>query len=158
VLIGADRIGELIHKTRPGVPVSNPATAALAAFTALKAKRISILTPYVTSVNEEMADYFTSYGFEVMSIAGFAIEKDADMTAVTPADIEKAALEVCNPDADLIFISCTAMRAAEALASIEKKLGKPAVSSNQAMVWHSLKQIGYGNPVHGFGVLLAEHL
>jgi len=158
VICGADRIAALINEARPEVPVANPASAALAAFGALKARRVSLVTPYVEEVNKEVAQYFEENGFEVLSVGGFGVALDADMTAITPADIEKAAIDTCHPDADLVFISCTAMRAAEALDGIEKKLGIPAVSSNQALVWQSLKTIGYKKPVKGFGALLSECL
>ena len=158
VLCGADRIASLINEARPGVPVTNPASAALAAFDALKAKRVSLVTPYVEDVNKEVARFFEENGFEVLTVGGFGVKLDADMTAITPADIEKAAVDTCHPDSDLIFISCTAMRAAEALEGIEKKLGIPALSSNQVMVWHSLKTIGFKKSVKGFGVLMSECL
>ena len=102
----------------------------MAAFETLKAKRISILTPYLESVNYEMADFFKSKGLDVLNIAGFGFENDTIMTYIQPADIESAALSICDPDADLIFISCTALRASLVLDEIEKKLGKPAISSN----------------------------
>ena len=38
--------------------VTNPATAALEAFKALKAKKITIITPYLVDVNIEFAAYF----------------------------------------------------------------------------------------------------
>jgi len=155
IINGADRIAALVNEARPGVPVTNPATAALEAFAALKAKRVSLVTPYVEDVNKEVAQWFTDSGFEVLNVGGFGVEQDADMTAITPADIEKAAVDTVHPDSDLVFISCTAMRAAEAIKGIEEKLGIPAVSSNQAMVWHSLKIIGYKKPVKGFGVLMS---
>lgn len=158
IICGADRIAGLINEARPGVPVSNPACAALAAFEALRAKRVSLLTPYVEDVNREVARFFKRNGFKVLTVGGFGVADDADMTAITPADIEKAAVDTCHPDADLVFISCTAMRASEAVDGIEKKLGIPAVSSNTALVWQSLKNIGYRKPIEGFGVLLSENL
>ena len=48
----------MIQKSRPGVPVTNPVTAVLAAFDTLKAKKISILTPYVESVSVEVVTFF----------------------------------------------------------------------------------------------------
>ena len=44
--------------------------------------------------------------------------------------------------AEAIVLSCTDMRAAEAAPAIEASLGKPVVTSNQAMMHAALKRIG----------------
>lgn len=158
IAIGNDKITEHIQKARPGVPVTNPVTAVLAAFKALKAKKITILTPYLESVNDEVATFFTSQGMKVLNIGGFGFDNDTTMTFISPADIKRAALKICNPNADLIFITCTSLRVSSVLDEIEKKLGKPVVCSNQALAWHSLKLVGYSKAVNGFGVLMKKHL
>ena len=158
VAIGVDKITELVHQTRPGVPVTNPVTAALAAFESFSAKRISILTPYTEAVNAEVAAFFAEQGLEVLNIAGFGFEDDTAMTYISPQDICDAAVEVCDPAADLMFISCTALRASLVLDEVEKKLGIPVVSSNQALAWHSLQLVNYAAPVNGYGRLLNEKL
>ena len=80
------------------------------------------------------------------------------MTFISPADIKEAAVSLCHSDADLVFISCTALRASLVIEEIEKAIGKPVVSSNQALVWHTLKLVEYNKPINGFGTLMAEHL
>lgn len=154
VAIGSDRITELVHQSRPGVAVTNPVTASLAAFERLGAKRISILTPYTAAVNQEVAALFQSRGYQVLNIAGFGFEDDTAMTFIAPQDIADAAVAVCDPQADLLFVSCTALRASLVIEQIERRLGKPVVSSNQALAWHSLQLVKYASPVQGFGALL----
>ncbi len=154
--IGSERITGLVHQTRPGVPVTNPLTAAFAAFESLEAKRISVLTPYTEAVNAEVAAQFESNGYQVLNIAGFGFEDDTAMTFISPRDIADAAIEFCDPRADLLFISCTALRASLVLGQIEERLGKPVVSSNQALAWHSLQLLNYPHPVDGFGRLLRQ--
>ncbi|WP_054340551.1 aspartate/glutamate racemase family protein [Neptunomonas antarctica] len=158
IAIGVEQVAELIHKVRPGVPVTNPVTAALSAFQCFAAKRISILTPYTEAVNQEIAEFFTSQGYDVLSIAGFGFEDDTAMTYITPQDIADAAVACCDPQAELLFISCTALRASFVLDEIEQRIGIPVVSSNQALVWHSLRLLNYPAAVLGFGALLREQL
>ena len=57
IAIDAERIGKLIHQSRPGVSITNPVTAAMAAFKRFNAPRISILTPYSETVNLEVAGF-----------------------------------------------------------------------------------------------------
>lgn len=68
--------------------------------------------------------------------------------------IVEAALATMDKQAEALFISCTAVRAASVVQGIEEKLKKPVVTSNQAMAWRSLRLAGYGQPVDGFGELL----
>ncbi len=150
---GAEEIEQLVHKSRPGVPVTNPVSAALAAFEHFGARRISILTPYIEEVNIEMAAYFENHGIEVINIAGLGYESDIDMTGIPPQEIADAAIKVCDASADLLFVSCTAIRASLVIEQIEQAIGKPVVTSNQALVWHSLKLVDYSKRINGYGSL-----
>jgi len=154
---GADNIERLIQQSRPGVAVTNPVSAALAAFECLSAKKISILTPYTQNVNDEMAAYFVKQDVDVLNIAGFGYDSDLEMTAIPPRSIAEAAIKTCRHDADLLFISCTAIRSSLVIDQVEQDIGKPVISSNQALVWHSLKLINYPYAVDGFGGLLRNH-
>mgnify|MGYP001292108493 CR=1 FL=1 len=158
VAIGSERVAELIHAARPGVLVTNPVTAAFAAFARLQARRISVLTPYTEAVNEDIARVFSGSGCEVLNIAGFGFEDDTAMTFISPQDIEEAAVEICHPDADLLFISCTALRSAQVVERIEQRLGKPVITSNQVLAWHSLHLMQYPDTISGYGQLLSSHL
>jgi len=150
---GVKKIEALVHQACPGVPVTNPVSAALAAFAHLGATRISILTPYTEDVNLEMSEFFERNGIDVINIAGFGYQNDIDMTGIPPREIADAAVRLCDENADLIFISCTAIRASLVIEDIEKAINKPVVTSNQALVWHSLKLIGYSQGVRGYGSL-----
>lgn len=140
------------------IPCTTPITAAKAAFAAFGARRVSVLTPYLKSVNQEMLAFFEDNGLEVINMVGFGLADDNDMTAVTPRSIEKAAFQVCHADADLLFISCTALRAAQAVYSLENILNKPVVTSNQAIMWHALELIGKPYQVNGYGLLFDKRL
>ena len=44
----------------------------------------------------------------------------------------------------------------DALERIERKTGKPVISTTQASVWAALRAIGHTEPVPGYGRLLRE--
>ena len=156
VVIGEHTIMNLMQEARGHYPCTTPITATLAAIDSFKVGRISILTPYLQSVNIEMAAYFQSRGLDVINIAGLEIASDADMTAVSKQSIVQAALEACADDAELLFISCTALRAASVIESLEEQLKRPVISSNQALIWHALELIGNPYSVAGFGSLFTR--
>ncbi len=110
VAIGEQEIRRLIRTARPDVPCTNPIGATLAALGALGARKISVLTPYTLPVNQAIATHLTAQGIEVLSIAGFDLDRDDDMTAVPADTLLAAGVEICEPAADLLFISCTALR------------------------------------------------
>ncbi len=150
---GHEDVRRRIHAAWPGVPVTNPVAAAEAALAALGVNRISVLTPYLEEVNVEMGRYFIDQGVELLNIAGFGFANDIEMTSISPDSLLEAALEICDPQAEALFISCTALRTSLALERIEQTLGKPVVSSNQALVWHVMGLLGRAEPVRGFGRL-----
>ena len=154
VAIGDEAVAAAIQEAKPGVPCVTPPAAAAAAFAHLGVRRISMLTPYIRSVSEPFVDYFAARGLETATLTCLGIEDDRDMARLAPASIAALAREVCDPVAEGLFISCTAVRAAEAVEEIEQALGKPVVTSNQAMFWQALRTAGCDLTVPGYGQLL----
>ncbi len=154
VVLGYDAVVRRIHEERPGIPVATPITAALAAFRLLGARTISVLTPYTDDVNVRIANYLLNSGLEIAAFSSFHHADNDAMAKTPPQAILDAALEADRPDADALFISCTAIRAVDVLESIEQAIGKPVVSANQALYWQALRAAGYQQPVEGYGYLL----
>jgi len=59
-----------------------------------------------------------------------------------------------HPDAQALVLSCTDMRSVEVLARLETAVGKPVISSNQAMLFEALQRLNIEEPIQGFGQLL----
>jgi len=154
MVIGEDEVFARLRAARPGVACTTPPTAALAALRALGLRRIAVLTPYGEAVNRRVQSYFTERGLEIASFGAFNKETDAEIAAIAPASIVAAAQALDAPDVDGIFLSCTGMRGLAAVEPLEASLGKPVVTSNQAMAWHALRLAGHAGAVAGFGRLL----
>ena len=71
-----------------------------------------------------------------------------------PEEVVAFASKVCRPEADVLLCSCTAWRSLEAVAELERRTGKPVVSSNQASIWAAYRAIGLKPKITGFGRLL----
>ena len=52
-----------------------------------------------------------------------------------------------------MFVSCTALPVLSLINELEKKINKVVLSSNQTLIWDTLKEINYNNKVEGFGEL-----
>ena len=65
-----------------------------------------------------------------------------DLVAVTGPEVIELARAINTPDAQAIVLSCANFRAWEVVDAIEDELGKPVITSNQAILWHMLQRIG----------------
>jgi maleate isomerase len=156
VAIGEERIASQIHKSKPGVYVTTPITAALRAFKKLDINKIAILTPYPKLVNETVYDYLQKRRIEVDSFSGFNLEYDSDIAKVDPQHLIKIIKDIDYSNVDAIFVSCTALRIVEVLQEIEHLIKKPIVSSNQAIIWDSIRSTKIKSSIEGYGKLLLD--
>lgn len=142
VVIGDAAIGAAVASVRPGVPVCMPAAAAVQGFRHLGVSRIALLTPYVAQTTAPVADYFAQAGLEVVSTFGLNMEDDRDIARLSPAAIAAAARQADHPRAEALFVSCTATPVMPLIPALESALGKPVLSSNQALGWAMLGAAG----------------
>ena len=158
VVIGDEAVTQAIHAVRPGVPVVTPAAAARQAFAALGVQKISVLTPYLIETSQPMADYFTQHGLEIQRFECLGLDDDRMMARISAKDIIEAACRVDVPEAEAVFISCTAVPAVAVIAAIEARIGKPVVTSNQASAWAMMRHAGIDHKPPGFGQLFNHNL
>jgi maleate isomerase len=142
VIIGEEAVTAAIREGKPGATVITPAGAAVLALRALKARRISILTPYIRQTAEPMQAYFEVNGFGVDRLACLGMEDDRDMARLPQAEIIRLAAHIAAAGTEALFIACTALRAAQCAPEIERQTGLPVVTSNLAAAWASLRQCG----------------
>jgi maleate isomerase len=128
---------------RAGAPrATTTATAIRAAFDALAARRIVLITPYSQETTDHEAEFLRHAGYEVLAARGFAL-KGSDEYRATPAQFWRdRALEAARPDADCYLLSCANISTFPVIAEIEQKLGRPVVSSNQAVIFDALRLLG----------------
>lgn len=153
VVMGPEEVARRVWAVRPGVPVSTPITAAEAGFRALGVRSVAMLTPYIDEVNRTIRDYLEARGTRVAALDSFGLVDDLAMTAVPPRALRDAALEADCAEAEAMFICCTALRATGIIDELEQRLGKPVVTSNQALLWHTLRLAGWEKPLAGYGRL-----
>ena len=159
MVIGEERVFELIRAVRPKIACTTPITAAFAAFRALGVRRIALLTPYRDDINRFMRDYIEARGFAVPVMGSFNEEDDRKAARIDAASVRDAAIELGRSDrVDAVFVSCTSLRLTEAVGEIERALGKPVTSSNHAMAWHCLRLSAIADRRPEFGALFERPL
>ncbi|EJC72278.1 ectoine utilization protein EutA [Rhizobium hidalgonense] len=155
VVIGDRNIEAAIHAAKPGAPVVTPTAAAVKGLQALGARRISVLTPYTVETSRPMADYFADLGFAIDRFTCLGLADDREMARIAPDEIAAFARQATAPQSDALFISCTAVRAAQVAARIEAEIDRPVVTSNLATAWACLRLCGDDRPRPELGRLMA---
>lgn len=122
------RIGE-----RTGARVVSVLAAVRRAILARHAQRVGVVTPYVESLNDKIRASLEAEGLEVVGIQGMGITDNLEIGRVEPERIAQFALDCFGQlEIDLLFVSCTNLRALESREHIERALGIPVVTSNHA--------------------------
>ena len=147
---------------KTGTPATAASAAVVAALRALGVERIAVATPYPDLVNERQKKFLEEYGFRVSHLEGLDLghtqEERRAINRVPPEAVFRLARAVDRPDAQAVFISCTAIPTIDIIAELEKELAKPVISSNTAVFWSCLRLLGIRVPVSGYGRLLEQCL
>jgi maleate cis-trans isomerase len=129
--------------------------ALAAAFQTLRIGRVVLLSPYIAPVHQREIAFLEHLGLEVVGDAALGIDTNDAMARLSPEQLEEWAVTQRNSQADGYFLSCTALRTAELIAPLERRLGRPVLTSNQVMVWHALRDAGLSDGDAAWGQLMA---
>ena len=138
-----------------GASCVTAAGALVAGLRALGVARIGFASPYVAAINDMAISFLADEG--IATVARHDVEDVLDndgQGALTPDDVFAMGLKADHSDAQAVVLSCTDMRSVETIDRLEQALGKPVVTSNQAMVFAMLQALGLREAVPGFGALL----
>ena len=153
---GADWDKEIIRRIERVCKVSavTPTTGMLEALEMLGVKKVSVATPYSEAMDRKLREFLESHGFEVMSIDGLRCMNVHGLAQFSRSVVYKLVRGVNNPDAECVFISCTNFPTIDIIEVLEKDLGKPVITANQALLWSALRKLGVHGSIDGYGQLL----
>src|SRR2546425_773285 len=125
-----------------------------AALKHLGIKRLALGTPYPEAISEQGKAYWGAAGFEIVGY-----HRLADVRDIYAENEERAYLlarQADTRDAEAVLLSGTGMPTVAVLEMLERDLGKPVISSNQACLWQALRRAGVRGAISGFGRLMRE--
>ena len=154
IAIGEEKVKEKVQLAKADCYVTTPVTSAIKAFKEMNLKNIALFTPYPESVNKTILEYFRRKNINIVSFSTFNIDLDEDIASVDPEYLLETLIKLNVSDADALFVSCTALPVLEILEEVEKKIGKIVLSSNQTLIWDTLRSVGYKSAIKGYGKLL----
>ena len=153
IAAGYKTILEKVNLAKPKTKVTTPITSAINAFKILKTSKISIFTPYTDDINQSLIDYFKKENIEISDLSYLDIASDLDIGKIDPNYLFETLVNIDLSKSDALFISCTALPVLSLIKDLEKKIGKIVLSSNQVLIWDTLKQVDFKDKVLGYGEL-----
>jgi len=125
--------------TSVAVPVTTTATAIREALAALDARRIVLVTPYSQSMTEHEALFFEAAGYDVAAMKALNCAGSDAYCAVPPETWEAVLTDARRDDVDAYVLSCANISCFAVIERIERALQRPLVTSNQSVLWATLR-------------------
>ena len=157
IAAGFNIIKKKVIKAKPNTKLTTPSSSSINALKKFKIKKIAVFTPYPKKLNNEVIEFYKKNKFIVTSNSYFDISSDIDIGKIDNKYLFKVLSKMKLNGAQALFISCTALPALSILEKLENKLGIMVFSSNQALIWDTLKSIGINDKINGFGKLLRSN-
>jgi maleate cis-trans isomerase len=154
-----DTVVRDIIRDATGIEAIATGSAVVAALRALRLTKLVLISPYVQSNNDREMDYLRACGFSVLHDVALGLKGSEEYIAVPPERWVQLAMDNARADADGYFLACTNTTQIEAITEIERRLGKPVVNSNQAVMWACLDRLravlGIAGTLPGVGRLMS---
>ncbi len=124
-----------------GAPVLTASTAVLEALKSVKAHSISLLTPYTESGTHREIRFLEENGFTVNNYHYMNVVNAKLESRVPYKETYEKALNINDEKSDTLLISCTNLYSWFLVPRLEKIIDKTVITSNQAIMFASLKEL-----------------
>ncbi len=140
-----------------GMPTTASLASSVAALRSLAVHRVLLLTPFDETMNQHVHGLLAAAGFEtVLPRDAFgSIDEAAQLSAEDVYTLARNALEDA-PGVEGICFQGARLDPLAVLERLEGDLNMPVVSSNPAMLWKLLSEMGQHHSIEGGGRLLRE--
>lgn len=140
-----------------GAKTITAAGALVAALGLLNIEKIAFASPYVASLNDLAIAFLADSGFETVSRADYPVALgNYGQGDLSPDTVYDLGMRANSENAEALVLSCTDMRSVETIERLETAIGKPVVTSNQAMMRVALDHLGLPSPDLSLGRLLSD--
>ena len=138
---------------RAGVPCLTAWTALESALNALSVRRLAVGTPYPRQIHALVRPFLERRGFTVTGEGTLDVLGMADVPRLSMERVRALAAGLDRTGAEAVVLLATDLPTFEVISSLEAELAIPVLTSNQTLLWDSLKQGGVSADVVGLGLL-----
>ncbi|MGI6246901.1 MAG: maleate cis-trans isomerase family protein [Pseudochelatococcus sp.] len=136
-------------------PVVTSAGALVDGLTALGAKKIAIVAPYMKPLTRMVIDYIENEGVRVIDYRALEVADNLAVGRLDPTNLPGIVADMDYADADAIVLSaCVQMPSLAAVPEVERLTGKPVLTAAIATTFAMLKSLGLPAEAPGAGTLL----
>ncbi|WP_299657141.1 Asp/Glu racemase [uncultured Tateyamaria sp.] len=142
-------------KAESGARTVTAAGALVYALKVLNVDRIGFASPYVAAINDLATRFLSEAGIQTVARSEVAGELDNyGQGELDPDAVFELGLAADHADAQAVVLSCTDMRSVEVISRLEQALGKPVITSNQAMMFQAMQLCGIELGVSEYGQIM----
>jgi len=120
----------------------------------LSIKKLILVSPYSKPSHQKEKAFLEGESFQVINDRTLELTDCCQQYDLEPMRWYVLIKELHDLQADGYFLSCGGIRVVDIIEQLETDLKKPVITSNQALVWHCLRKLGFQNSIDGFGRLL----
>lgn len=119
-------------------------------------RRIAVLSPYYPSANQQVAQFMSDFGIEVVRDTCLRCPSWTAIAQVPTSTLREELHKLDGDDVDALVQVGTNLSMVRLAAAAELYLGKPVIAINTATYWNALRQNGIADRIPGFGRLMEE--
>ena len=152
-----DRLAKVAKENGNAAPVVSSAGALVEGIKSLKAKKVSIITPYMKALTNTVVEYLESSGIEVVDSISLEVADNLQVGKLDPLNLIDIVKDLNTKDADAVVLSaCVQMPSLPAIQKVEDYLKLPVLSAATATVYQLLKTLKLKPIVPNAGRLLSQ--
>ncbi|MGE0800462.1 MAG: hypothetical protein AB7G13_07415 [Lautropia sp.] len=122
-----------------GRPVVTTAQSMVDALQAERARRITVVTPYLEAVNTQLIAYLAAFGIETASFASFFAPDTDALGRITAAEVAGLVRATHDAGNDAVFIACSQLPTFAIVDPLRLAFERPVWSSIRATAWQVLR-------------------
>jgi maleate isomerase len=147
-----EKVAQIAKHT--GVGCVSAWTSLRDALEALGVRRFALGTPYPAAIHATARPFFEAQGFDVVGDATLDILSMRDVPKIDGAALDRFVACLPKSGAEAVVLLATDLPTFGSVARLEKACGCPVLTSNQAILWASLRSAGVKHRIANLGKLM----
>lgn len=154
--VSEETLGKAVREAGHACPIVTSAGALVQVLREMRARKVSIVTPYMRPLTDLVVDYIVHEGIAVQDSIALEIPDNLAVGRRDPLALigDVDALDLTGSDA-VVLSACVQMPSLPSIQKVEDEIGVPTLSASVATTWQMLRSLGMETRIPGCGALLS---